>query len=134
MVLLREQAARTSGEVRNDTPVEIPAGRAAPPSLREEMQRFIREEISRRSQDAGGSSFEEEDDFEIDDSEIDLTVSQYTLVDMAPEENQPRDDLEGSPDIGTDPLPEGVPQSSPSVDNSEGQPEQAPEGADDTPA
>jgi hypothetical protein len=110
----------------------VAVGQPAPPNIRDEMRRFIREEISQRAAEYGQPSFEEEDDFEIDDSEIDLTVSQYTLVDMAPEVNQPRDDLEGSAEFGQDPKPEE--SHSPPLENSEGQPEQAAPAADDTPA
>lgn len=102
-----------------------------PPDLREEMRRFIREEISKRAEEAGEPTFEEEDDFEINESEIDLGFSEYTLVDMAPEEGQPVDDLEGDPNA---PLsPEETPPKAP-LSPEETPPGETPEGNPDATA
>lgn len=81
-------------EAVDDTPLHLP-GVDRPLTLREEMRRFIREELSAHAVNHEVGSFEEEDDFEIDDGEADL-LSPYTVLDMAPEEG-PIDDLEGEP-------------------------------------
>lgn len=84
--LIRERARASSAEKRDDTPRHIPglSDLQKPLTLREEMQRFIRQEISRRADQHGEGSFEEEDDFEIDETEISLT--KYAVSELTPEE------------------------------------------------
>ena len=73
-------------EIPDPVPIHIP-GDERPPTLREEMQRFIREEISRAAiaGESGHGSFEEEDDFEIEDGDNDLTTA-YTIFPFRLEE------------------------------------------------
>lgn len=67
------------------TPIEIPAGFDKPPSLRDEMRRFIREEFARSAVDAeDAETFEEADDFDIDEDPD--PFSQYEVMDMVEEE------------------------------------------------
>ena len=66
-------------------PIHIP-GEDRPLSLREEMRRFIRDEISKAAVDNGVGSFEEEDDFESEEAESDM-LTPYTVIDMQPEPN-----------------------------------------------
>lgn len=87
-------AAENSAEVLDPTPVEV-GNHERPLTLREEMRRFIIQEMSQTAQAHQAESFEEADDFEIEE-EPDLS-SQYTLQQMAPEEGYPGDDLEGEP-------------------------------------
>lgn len=56
------------------TPVEVPIGYRAPPTLREQMQMYIREELSAQAARSGLGTFDEENDFEPEDpDEIGLT-------------------------------------------------------------
>lgn len=75
-------------EIPDPTPIEIPSGLRRPPSIHDEMKRFIRMELSRQQSEAGLESFEEADDFDLDESEIDDIPTPYMVadyVDMAPE-------------------------------------------------
>lgn len=69
-------------EELDHTPVEIPDQR--PLTLREEMQRYIRTELSRMAQVQEHGSFEDEDDFEEEDPDPDWT-SPYEVHDMLPD-------------------------------------------------
>lgn len=85
----RREAIRTrphAPEVVDPVPIHIP-GEDRPLSLREEMRRFIRDEISKAAVDNGVGSFEEEDDFEAEDAESDM-LTPYTVLDMQPEPNE----------------------------------------------
>lgn len=82
-------------EKPDPTPIHIP-GSEAPLTLREEMRRFIRQEISVAAQAQEAGSFEEEDDFDLPDEDSDL-VSQYTVLELVPETPEPKDDIEGEP-------------------------------------
>ena len=77
-------------EYPDQTPVEIPAGYGQPLSLRDEMRRFIREEMSNQALVDGHETFEESDDFDIDDE--DDYESPYTMQDM--QEIEPIEELE----------------------------------------
>lgn len=77
-------------------PLHIP-GMEKPITLREEMQRFIRQQISNIAQANNHGSFEDEDDFEEDDPDPDLT-SPYSVQELRPIGEQPANDLDGSPD------------------------------------
>lgn len=54
-------------EMLDDTPVCLPVRLKRTDALTEQIRRVIREEASRRASDAGFESFEEADDFEIED-------------------------------------------------------------------
>lgn len=49
------------------TPMEIPAGFKKPESLQEMVQRLVRRQVSEAADAAGFETFEESEDFEIDD-------------------------------------------------------------------
>lgn len=72
------RATRVPGEVNSGVPIELSAQHQKPLTLREEMMRFIRTEVSKSAQKQDMESFEEFDDFSIDDEEPDLT-SPYTV-------------------------------------------------------
>lgn len=85
-------------EAPDTTPVHVPGKTdKAPLTLREELRRYVNQQISAYAAQAGAGSFEEEDDFSEDDDTGDL-LSPYSVVEMRPEGENPRDDLEGSPD------------------------------------
>ncbi len=102
--LYLRQAAQGTGEIPDPTPVEASLA-PAPLTLREEMRRFIKQELSVQQAEEGNESFEEADDFEVED-EPDLT-SQYTVHELTEDPEAP-DDLEGAPnqeDLDNTPVP-----------------------------
>jgi len=72
------------GEIPDDTPVEIPGKCHEPLSLREDMKRFIREEISKQAVDNEAESFEEANDFDIGEDETPIET-QYTVQELQAE-------------------------------------------------
>lgn len=54
-------------EVLDNTPVAKPVGWRPPLTMQEQIQRFVREELSRRAAEAGAETFEDADDFEVGD-------------------------------------------------------------------
>lgn len=71
-------------EVRREhldpTPVEWPIGVNVPETLEQKMARMIRTSVSMAARDAGAETFEEADDFDVEDSEA-LPESQHELDD-----------------------------------------------------
>jgi len=95
--LALREAAKGTGETPDPTPMEV-ATQPPPLTLREEMRRFIKQELSQQVQNAGFESFEEADDFEIDDFEEDPPMTTgYTVNELFDEEGRPCDELEGEP-------------------------------------
>ena len=86
-------------EYPDPTPVHIPGktDKEPPLTLREEMRRYIREQISTAAAAADHGSFQDEDDFEEEDPTPDLT-SPYTVRQMQPEPLSSPNDLEGDPE------------------------------------
>jgi len=86
-------------EYLDQTPIEIGIDQKRPPSLQEEMKRFITEEVSRQAETTGHESFEEADDFDISQDEF---QTQYTLQEM--QEEEPIDPgLPSEPQVGAPP-------------------------------
>lgn len=56
-------------EILDDTPVAIPVKFKRPETLAEQIRRVIREEASRAAQHAGYETFEEADDFDVEDDD-----------------------------------------------------------------
>lgn len=54
-------------EIPDPTPVAIPAGFRRPETLAEQVQRLVRTGLSQLSSEAGAETFEESEDFDIDD-------------------------------------------------------------------
>jgi len=79
------------GEHNSGIPVELGLPEERPLSLRDEMMRFIRSEISRQADDTGQETFEEANDFDVDEDEW---KSPYELIEMVDEE--PIDDRDNS--------------------------------------
>lgn len=103
-------------EYPDPTPIEVPLGFRRPPSIHEEIRRFVRQEMSRQAQEQGGESFEEADDFEVDEDPDPLT--QYELQPMqverairreAPQEEKAPEKPETAPDpqVTLDKAPDG---------------------------
>lgn len=60
-------------EVPDPTPVAMPVGFERPPSMIEMIRMHIRRELSEHAQSQGAETFEEAEDFEIEDEDIPLT-------------------------------------------------------------
>lgn len=70
-------------EYPDPTPVEVPLGFKRPPTLQEEIQRIIRAQLSEHAQSRGFETFEEADDFNIDEDPDPL--SPYEVTEMQQE-------------------------------------------------
>lgn len=88
-------------EVPDQTPVEMPLGYERPESLESMIARMVRN-FSAQAQAHGDETFEEADDFDMnDDSEL---VSPYQLTDMQEEHPYERTELESLSDPKTNPV------------------------------
>jgi len=119
--IIRETGVQ--GEVPDPVPVELIGGNDRPLTLREEMRRFVRQELSIRASDQGAGTFEEEDDFTDDLEEPDLT-SPYTVQELAPDAFvEDYSDLEGKPTAAdqkaadTPPEEHSAPPAEPEIDD-----------------
>lgn len=63
-------------EILDPTPVEMPVGMKRPESLQQMIQRLVRAQISQQAQQQGFESFEDANDFDIDE-EDDLPLTVY---------------------------------------------------------
>ncbi|MEM2002482.1 MAG: hypothetical protein QXT77_07555, partial [Candidatus Methanomethylicaceae archaeon] len=54
-------------EALDPTPVVVPAGFKRPETLAEQVQRLVRTHISRQAEEAGFETFEDAEDFDVDD-------------------------------------------------------------------
>jgi hypothetical protein len=81
-------------EVPDDRPVAVPAGWRAPESLPDMIRRFVQREISARAEAVGLETFEESDDFEVDDEAPD-PLSAYEVSELR-EDVAPLDDPEAA--------------------------------------
>lgn len=77
-------------EVPDPTPVEWPAGVRRPETLTEQIQRLVRVQMSQFAQEQGLETFEEADDFDIEDEEG-APFSPYELTEMQEERTLARD-------------------------------------------
>lgn len=93
-------------EIPDTTPIEIPLKFSRPPSLQESIKAMVRRELSDAAAAHGDESFEEADDFDMDDSEG-LPPSNYEFREMALEPVVPPDasvldkPLKKEDDVGT---------------------------------
>lgn len=69
-------------ELPDDTPVETPLKFRRPPTLQEQIKAMVRGEMSRAAAEEGKETFEEADDFDVED-EDDLPPSNYEFTDMS---------------------------------------------------
>lgn len=80
---IEEKSVPNKREALDQTPVEIPVGVIRPESLESIMARMINERFSQMAEENGMETFEEADDFDIDDE---LPKTPYEMVDLDPEE------------------------------------------------
>lgn len=71
-------------ELPDPTPLSIPSGFRKPLSIHEQIKRFVREELSQVAEDHKAESFEEADDFDVEDEDPD-PLSPYEIPEGAPE-------------------------------------------------
>ncbi|UDN67510.1 hypothetical protein [robinz microvirus RP_35] len=74
-------------EVPDDTPVALPVRFRRPPTLQEQIQRMVKDQISQGVHDAGGESFEEADDFDCEDEDSVELRSPYEIDESLPRWN-----------------------------------------------
>lgn len=109
-------------EVLNPVPHFISVGsRRKPFDTREEIRRILRQELSMEMKQQGVESFDEADDFDIeDDFELDLIGSRYALVDdeipIAKDEEPEQSILNGGNGNGLQQDPKGVARNEPGPD------------------
>lgn len=124
-VLIREASQEAQKEVVDPVPVEIPLSNQRPPSLKEEMMRYIRQEISNQARDKGHETFEEFDDFSDDEPEMALPPSPYTVqmedvpggAYLYPEDEKAAEGLSGAPEAST--MPPESPHDEPGLASAE---------------
>lgn len=116
--------AASSRETLDTTPLELPEGHMRPPTLKEELQKFIRQTVSAHYAEQGAGDFDEEDDFEEDDPDKDI-LTPYQAVVML--ESESMETLDGEQQ--DTPQAEEAPQEDESAGGPESteQPEEAPQ-------
>lgn len=108
---LRRAMIKDGIEFLNPTPVAIPIGMERPPSLKEQIQRVLRTELSMQAAAQGEETFEEADDFDVPEDDPD-PVSPYEMNEMQYEEPSfsPTDPLSEPSDTAPDPIETAQPQ------------------------
>lgn len=81
-------------EIMDQTPLEVPLNFRPPLTLAEEIRRMVRRELSQAAEASGMESFEESDDFEIDDDDDLEFVSPYEILEM--KHDGPIESLDGT--------------------------------------
>lgn len=99
---LEAQARANAMEDTDPTPVEVPPFYTRPPTIREDLQRYVRYEVNRAAQTSGFETFEEADDFGDDIEDFDDLPdwdSEYELTPMQEENTMSyMDDTTGESD------------------------------------
>lgn len=85
-------------EIPDQTPVEMPAGFKKPESLTEQIRRLIRTEMSQEAVAEGKESWEDANDFDVDEADAELHPTEYE-IEMQPE--VPNDKLRVQPEERT---------------------------------
>lgn len=86
---MAEYTADFKFEIPDQTPMEIPLGFKMPMSLADQIRQMVRTQLSAQAEAQGEETFEEADDFEIDEDPSPISV--YEMQDMAPEFARERD-------------------------------------------
>lgn len=81
-------------EIPDPTPIQIPAGFKRPESLIDQMRRLIRTDVSQFAEQQGAESFEESNDFDMDDDDAELRTTSYEEMheEVPREQREPRSD------------------------------------------
>lgn len=72
-------------EIPDPRPLEIPAGFKKPESITDIIQRLVRTQLSQRAQEEGNETWEEANDFDMDDDDPDSLFTPYELQEMQEE-------------------------------------------------
>lgn len=83
--------------IPDPTPVEIPTGVRTPLSLADEIKRYVRHELSIRADAAQYETFQEADDFDVEEDDVEDWVSPYEVLDLIPERHDRDGDPPGKP-------------------------------------
>lgn len=73
------------GEVGDPTPVEVPLNFRPPPTIQEQIKRFVRTELSRQAAEKGHETFDEANDFGQDDEDDGLPRSAHEFTELEEE-------------------------------------------------
>lgn len=122
----KKRVSVTRHEMLDDTPVAIPMKFRRVQTQAEKMREIIRQEMSRAAENSGMETWEEADDFSIDD-EYDPTSPYELSIDQ--ELNGVPDPDEGSPQGEESPPREGSGENSPPVQPGEQTPSGSPSGS-----
>lgn len=83
-------------ELPDSRPVEVPLHFRRPPSLHDDMKRFIRSELSRQAEESGAESFEDANDFDVldgEDADVPLSAAEREAL-LAEEFRLAKQDME----------------------------------------
>lgn len=87
-------------EVVDSTPISVPHNWQRPLSLHEEIKRFVRAELSRAAQDQDVETFEDADDFDIDEDPDPLSAYELPLAPLDAPGGVPVEDADPPPSEG----------------------------------
>lgn len=88
-------------EIPDPTPVEVPLRYRRAPSLDERIKRLLLGELSRRAEARGDETFEQANDFDVDEPERDGFLSPYQVATLAREEGYGEADDDGRSEAGS---------------------------------
>lgn len=92
-------------EIPDPRPMEMPLGMRKPESMEDMIRRYVRVEASRIAQQEGMESFEEADDFEVEDDDLSDAPTQYMVPEVGPEGPETLDGV-----VQAKPAPETEPE------------------------
>lgn len=72
-------------EIPDPRPMEMPLGMRKPESMEDMIRRYVRVEASRIAQQEGMESFEEADDFDVEDDDLSDAPTQYMVPEVGPD-------------------------------------------------
>lgn len=84
-------------EIPDPRPIAVPANWQRPLSLHDQIKRFIRTEMSRSAEDSGEESFEDADDFDVDEDPD--PFSPYEIAEAAVEAPGGVKDVDADPPL-----------------------------------
>lgn len=99
-------------EIPDPRQIEMPAGMSRPLTIEEQIQRYVRDHLSRAAVENGTESFEESDDLEWEDSDADDFLTPYEVHMMAREAvDRDASNLEAKEPVTPPPAETGSPSS-----------------------
>lgn len=67
-------------EINDPAPMELPFGTRKPETLTDMIRRMIRVDVSAAASDAGGETFEEANDFDVDEDDAEINPTHHELT------------------------------------------------------